>query len=222
MSGKRSSSEAVRGDLPRRGPQVRRAARSAACRPTRATSAARRRSTSPPSRARPGPPASCWRPALARTSRAAATRTARRCCGAASWGHTAVLRALLAAGADPDLAEADGFTPLAWAIAGRVVRVAESCCSTAGADPNRADGHGRTPLLHRGCRPGAPRARAPAARARCRREHRGRAKGLTPRGRLRSARAGTDVEAELRAEMLTHAPPGSTIETRHTICVHVT
>src|SRR6476660_3590212 len=39
-------------------------------------------------------------------------------CGAASWGEHATVRILLAGGADPNLPEEDGFTPLIWAVIG--------------------------------------------------------------------------------------------------------
>jgi ankyrin repeat protein len=139
-------------------------------------------------------------------------------CGAASWGHTAVLRALLEAGADPDRAESDGFTPLAWAVAGGSCESA-SMLLEAGADPNRADSHGRTPL-HRA----ADHGRLELVRLLL--EHGADPsiadeEGKTPRD-VASARAGRDNEPELRAEMAEHAPAGSTIETRRTITVHVT
>jgi hypothetical protein len=89
----------------------------------------------------------------------------------------------------------------------------------AGADPNRGDSHGRTPL-HRA----ADHGRLELVRLLL--EHGADpsiadADGLTPRDAA-SARAGRDIEPELRGEMAEHAPAGSTIETRRTICVHVT
>ena len=139
-------------------------------------------------------------------------------CGAASWGHTAVLRALLTAGADPDRAESDGFTPLAWAVAGGSLE-SVSMLLHAGADPNRADNHGRTPL-HRA----ADHGRLELVRLLL--EHGADPAiadddGRTPADAARD-RAGQDIEPELRSEMEEHAPGGSTIETRRTICIHVT
>jgi ankyrin repeat protein len=139
-------------------------------------------------------------------------------CGAASWGHTAVLRTLLAAGADPGMPEADGFTPLAWAIRGGSYDSA-ALLLDAGADPNRRDGQGRTPLLL-----AAEQGRLALVRLLL--EHGADpsiadADGRTPRDAA-LATAATDVEPELRAGAVQHAPPGSTVETRHTISVQVT
>jgi hypothetical protein len=46
------------------------------------------------------------------------------------------------------------------------------------------------------------------------------AEGRTPRDAALAA-AAKDLEPELRADAVAHAPSGSTVETRHTICVHV-
>jgi ankyrin repeat protein len=139
-------------------------------------------------------------------------------CGAASWGHLSVMRALLAAGADPGQAEADGFTPLAWAIRGGS-QEAVSMLLEAGADPNQTEGHGRTPLLlaaERG-RLALVRLLIEAGADASLADNEGR----TPR-EVAVARAGMENEARLRDEALQLAPPGSTVETRHTISVYVT
>lgn len=139
-------------------------------------------------------------------------------CAAASWGHTTVIRALLAAGADPGLAETDGFTALAWATRGGSYD-AVALLLDGGADPNQADAEGRTPLLF-----AADQGRLALVRLLLDHGADPRAadgSGRTPRD-VALARAATDIEAELRAEILAHAPAGSTVETRHTICVHMT
>lgn len=138
-------------------------------------------------------------------------------CGAASWGHAAAVRGLLEAGADPGLAEADGFTPLAWAVTGGSCDTVEMLLD-AGADPNRPDAHGRTPL-YRAAEHGQ------LALARLLLEHGADvtiadADGLSPIDVAR-AKAGTDVEAALRARAEEHAPAGSSVEIRRTISVHV-
>jgi ankyrin repeat protein len=139
-------------------------------------------------------------------------------CGAASWGHTAALRDLLAAGADPNLAEADGYTPLAWAVSGGSLDAAWMLLD-AGADPNQPDAHGRTPL-HRAAEQGR------LSLVRLLLEHGADATMADQDGRTSydaaNARAGRDIEPELRSDTVKHAPAGSTVETRRTICVHVT
>jgi ankyrin repeat protein len=139
-------------------------------------------------------------------------------CGAASWAHLPVMRALLAAGADPCLPEADGFTPLAWAVRSGS-QEAVTMLLDAGADPNQTEGHGRTPLLL-----AAERGRLALVRLLI--DAGADASlvdmdGRTPR-EVAVARAGMENETRLRAEVLQHAPPGSTTETRHTISVYVT
>jgi ankyrin repeat protein len=139
-------------------------------------------------------------------------------CGAASWAHLPVMRALLAAGADPCKAEADGFTPLAWAIRGGS-QEAVAMLLEAGADPNQTEGHGRTPLLlaaERG-RLALVRLLIEAGADASLADNEGR----TPR-EVAVARAGMENETRLRAEALQLAPPGSTAETRHTISIYVT
>ncbi|GAA2235222.1 hypothetical protein GCM10010232_22450 [Streptomyces amakusaensis] len=67
-------------------------------------------------------------------------------CGAAVWDHEETVRALLAAGARPDLREAHGLTALVWAVTrgnGRTVRALLEF----GADPELPDGHGVPPLV---------------------------------------------------------------------------
>jgi ankyrin repeat protein len=139
-------------------------------------------------------------------------------CGAASWGHTAVLRALLAAGADPGMPESDGFTALAWAIRGGSYD-AVALLIDAGADPNQSDSQGRTPLLL-----AAEQGRLALVRLLL--EHGADASIADTDGRTARdaalAGAAKDIEPELRADAVQHAPAGSIVETRHTICVHVT
>jgi ankyrin repeat protein len=139
-------------------------------------------------------------------------------CGAASWGHTPVLRELLAAGADANLAEADGYTPLAWAVSGGSLDAAWMLLD-AGADPNQRDGHGRTPL-HRAAEQG----RLSLVRLLLEHGADGSLRDDDGRTPLDAAheKAGRDLEPELRSDLVKHAPAGSTIETRRTICVHVT
>jgi ankyrin repeat protein len=137
-------------------------------------------------------------------------------CGAASWGHTTVLRSLLAAGADPALAEPDGMTPLAWAVSGGSLS-ATWMLLDAGAEPNQADHHGSTPL-HRAAEKGR------LSLVRLLLEHGADgsiadADGRTPLDAA-NEKAGRDLEPELRDELVQHAPSGSTVETRRTICVH--
>jgi ankyrin repeat protein len=139
-------------------------------------------------------------------------------CGAASWGHTAALRELLAAGADPNLAEEDGFTPLAWAVSGGSHEAAWMLLD-AGADPNQADHHGLTPL-HRAAATGR------LSLVQLLLEHGADSSladldGETPLDAAR-AKTGNDLELTVRSELLEHAPAGSTVEIRRTICVHVT
>jgi ankyrin repeat protein len=138
-------------------------------------------------------------------------------CGAASWGHAPVLRALLAAGADPGLAEADGYTPLAWAVSGGSLDSVWMLLD-AGADPNQADARGRTPLLR-----AAEHGQLSLVRLLL--EH-GADPSLADNDDLvplEAARAklGRDVEADLRGQAVANAPIGSTVETRRTVCVHV-
>jgi ankyrin repeat protein len=139
-------------------------------------------------------------------------------CGAASWGHTSALRALLAAGANPALPERDGFTPLKWAVSGGSLE-AVTMLLDAGADPDQADTHGRTPLWL-----AAKRGRLEIVRLLL---ERGAApeladgEGLTARDAALQ-HAGLDTETRLREEALHLAPEGSTVETRRVISVHVT
>jgi ankyrin repeat protein len=129
-----------------------------------------------------------------------------------------VLRALLTAGADPGMPESDGFTALAWAIRGGSYD-SVALLLDAGADPNQTDRQGRTPLLL-----AAEQGRLSLVRLLLENgadANIADATGRTPRDAA-LARAATDVEPELRAEAVAHAPAGSTVETRHTICVHVT
>jgi ankyrin repeat protein len=138
-------------------------------------------------------------------------------CGAASWGHTSVLRALLAAGADPGMPESDGFTALAWAIRGGSYD-SVALLLDAGADPNQSDSQGRTPLLL-----AAEQGRLALVRLllECGADASiADADGRTARDAALAA-AAKDIEPELRADAVAHAPSGSTVETRQTICVHV-
>ncbi|MDX6564365.1 MAG: uncharacterized protein QOE10_27, partial [Gaiellales bacterium] len=138
-------------------------------------------------------------------------------CAAASWGHRGVVRSLLAAGADPNMPESDGFTPLIWAARGGWYECAVDLLD-AGADPNQAERGGRTPL-HLAAQEGWLR----LVRLLLER-------GADPRiadedGRTPWAAAnawiGKDIEAELRRRARDGAPEGSVIEVRHTISVEV-
>lgn len=76
---------------------------------------------------------------------------------AAASGHAPCVRALLAAGADPNGADALGRTALAWAATtGNAECAAELL--RAGADVNRTDAGGLTPLLLAASHPAAARA----------------------------------------------------------------
>jgi uncharacterized protein len=139
-------------------------------------------------------------------------------CAAASWGHRGVVRSLLAAGADPNMPESDGFTPLIWAARGGWYECARDLLD-AGADPNQA-GHGGTTPLHLAAQEGWLR----LVRLLLER-------GADPRvadedGRTPWAAAnawiGKDIEAELRRRARDSSPEGSVIEVRHTISVEVT
>jgi ankyrin repeat protein len=66
-------------------------------------------------------------------------------CAAACWGYRETVELLLAHGADPNLAEDEHMTPLAWAAAGMHPEVARRLL-TAGANPDRGAGP-RTPLI---------------------------------------------------------------------------
>lgn len=138
-------------------------------------------------------------------------------CGAASFGHHHVLRALLLAGADPNKREADGFTPLLWAVSGGWYDCAVELLS-AGADPDLADDTGRTPL-HAAARQGRLQL------VRLLLEHGADADLVDATGHtawaIADARVGIDLEAELRDDLLEHAPPGSVAECRRTITVEV-
>ena len=165
--------------------------------------------------------ASCWRRARSRTNRAAATLTARRCAARRAGRHLSVMRSLLGAGADPGQAEADGFTPLAWAVRERL----------AGGGVDAARGR-RRPGPGGGPRPNAAaagrrartaRARAPPDRGRRRREPRGQGRADTARGRRCASRdgergaatrrgAGARAATEARPRRATRSP--STSRTR--------
>lgn len=63
--------------------------------------------------------------------------------GAAAWGHVEVVRFLLGAGADCNIAEASiGYTPLHWAASHGNLETLKLLVG-AGADPTVADQHGR-------------------------------------------------------------------------------
>jgi ankyrin repeat protein len=138
-------------------------------------------------------------------------------CGAASWGHRGVMRSLLAGGADPNLAEADGFTPLIWAARGGWYECSVDLLD-AGADPNQADRGGRTPL-HLAAQEGWLRVvrllLEQGADPRVADEE-----GQTPWAAA-NAWIGKDIEAELRRRAREFSPEGSVIEVRHTISVEV-
>lgn len=71
-------------------------------------------------------------------------------CAAACWGHLDVVNALLAAGADPGLAEdraGSNLTALFWAASNDHLGVV-SALLEAGAEVDPADAAGRTPLSH--------------------------------------------------------------------------
>jgi ankyrin repeat protein len=138
-------------------------------------------------------------------------------CAAACWGYRAAVRVLLAGGADPNVAESDGYTPLIWAAIGGW----DECVADlleAGADPNRADSAGRT-ALHLAAERGrlliTRRLLEHGARAGLPDEHARRPLDIA------ESWAGKDVEAELRRDLLNHAPAGSVAESRHTITVEV-
>ncbi|WP_254812788.1 ankyrin repeat domain-containing protein [Streptomyces cavourensis] len=76
-------------------------------------------------------------------------------CGAACGGHTEVVRALLSAGARPDLREEFGFTALRWAVGlGRAATV--EALLAGGADPLLPGPQGE-PMLVLGAQRGSPR-----------------------------------------------------------------
>ncbi|MGW1881861.1 ankyrin repeat domain-containing protein [Streptomyces sp. NPDC001970] len=67
-------------------------------------------------------------------------------CGTAVWGHTAVMSALLAAGARPDLEENPGVRALTWACRQGRAEVAELLLAS-GADPDLPGPDGDPPLV---------------------------------------------------------------------------
>ncbi|MER6996393.1 ankyrin repeat domain-containing protein [Streptomyces sp. NPDC000410] len=110
-------------------------------------------------------------------------------CGAAVWGYTGVLRALLEAGARPDLREHDdGPTALVWACRGGRYAAVEELLE-AGADPD-LPGPGGEPPLVTAARRGSPS----CVRALLRYGARARTEALAEARRW----IGRDVERELR------------------------
>ncbi|MFI2782174.1 ankyrin repeat domain-containing protein [Streptomyces sp. ALB3] len=80
-------------------------------------------------------------------------------CGAACGGHTEVVGALLAGGAEPDLAEEFGFTALRWAAGLGHAGVAEMLLAH-GADPDLPGPQGEVPLVVAARRGSVPTVRA--------------------------------------------------------------
>jgi ankyrin repeat protein len=64
---------------------------------------------------------------------------------AAARGEVERVRALLAEGADPNLADDNGWVPLHFAAQSRSLAICAALLE-AGAEPDRADSHGNTPL----------------------------------------------------------------------------
>ncbi|UUN26292.1 ankyrin repeat domain-containing protein [Streptomyces sp. FIT100] len=109
-------------------------------------------------------------------------------CGTAVWGHTEAMRALLAAGAQVDLAEEPGVRALIWACREGRAEVVELLLA-AGADPDLPGPDGQPPLVT-ATRRGSPS----CVRALLRCGASAAAEALAEARRW----AGTDVAAELR------------------------
>ena len=68
-------------------------------------------------------------------------------CVAATCGFNNIVQLLLNAGADPDLQDSKGYTPLMSAIAYSIIpSILGKILLESGADPNRTDAHGQSPL----------------------------------------------------------------------------
>ena len=85
--------------------------------------------------ASPNWPSSCSAPALDPDLRSSGESEGTPLCAASCWGFSAIVRALLAHGADPNLAEDEAWTPLRWAAAHGHAEVVRELLS-AGADPD--------------------------------------------------------------------------------------